>query len=95
MDELHILLLAALSAQANDSSLLGQVFSLPNNVVVKELAALKTYGLAQEADDAWLLQVGGQQLTAVWNALRIGPKPRYEPRDGDGSLDPECLPWMK
>ncbi len=69
MDELHILLLAAVSVQTNDLSLLEQVFSLPRNVVVKELAVLEAYGLAQKVGVHWSATRRGLQLAAVWNTF--------------------------
>ena len=70
MDELHVLLLAAVSVQTNDVSLLEQVFSLPSNVVVKELTVLEAYGLAQKVGDKWMATSRGQTLTAVWNIFQ-------------------------
>jgi hypothetical protein len=70
MDELHLLLLAAVSVQTNDVSLLEQVFSLPSNVLVKELAILEAYGLAQKACDKWTATARGQRLTTVWNSFQ-------------------------
>lgn len=68
-DELHILLLAALTEQCNDVSLLEQIFSLPINVVVKELAILEAYGLVQLIGDKWMATIRGQRLTDVWNTF--------------------------
>lgn len=62
MDELHVLLLAAISVQTNDVPLLEKVFSLPSNVVLKELAILEAYGLAQKAGDKWKPTDRGQRL---------------------------------
>jgi hypothetical protein len=70
MDELHVLLLAAVSMGPNDASQLELVFSLPSNVVVKELTVLETYGLAQKFDDKWTSTSRGQRLTAIWNAFQ-------------------------
>jgi hypothetical protein len=70
MDELHILLLAAVSVQANEVSLLEQVFSLPSSVVVKELAVLEAYGLAQNVCDRWTATSRGLQLATVWNTFQ-------------------------
>ncbi|MFO0819268.1 MAG: hypothetical protein U1A77_15075 [Pirellulales bacterium] len=69
MDELHILLLAAVWAQTNDLSLLELVFSLPTNVVVKELAVLEEYGLVKKVDARWSATRRGLRLAGVWNAF--------------------------
>lgn len=65
MDELHVILLAAISEQTNDLSLLEKVFSLPRNVVVKELTVLEAYGLAQTAGDNWTATLRGQRLNSI------------------------------
>lgn len=65
IDELHVILLAAVSEQTNDLSLLETVFSLPRNVVVKELTVLEAYGLAQRVGDNWTATLRGQRLIAI------------------------------
>ena len=70
MDELHILLLAAVSVQTVDVTLLGQVFSLPSNVITKELAVLQTYGLALKVGENWTATKRGQRLVSVWNTFQ-------------------------
>jgi hypothetical protein len=67
MDDLHVLLLAAVAWQTGGLSLLERVFSLPSNVLVKELAVLETYGLAQRVGDEWTATSRGQRVTTVWN----------------------------
>ena len=70
MDELHILLLAAVSVQTSDVSFLEQVFSLPSNVVVKELVVLEAYGLTQKVGDQWTATGRGQKIADVWNMFQ-------------------------
>ena len=70
MDKLHILLLAAVSVQTVDVTLLGQVFSLPSNVITKELAVLQTYGLALKVGENWTATERGQRLVTVWNTFQ-------------------------
>ncbi len=66
MDELHVLLLAAIDFQNSDPLPLEQVFSMPANVIAKEMSVLGAYGLAQTVDDSWLLTERGRQIIAVW-----------------------------
>ena len=70
MDKLHVILLAAVSEQTNDLSLLEKVFSLPRNVVVKELTVLEAYGLAQRVGDNWTATIRGQRLNAIWTTFQ-------------------------
>lgn len=70
MDELHVLLLAAVSVQTADLPFLEQVFSLPSNVVATELAVLEAYGLTEKADGKWMATRRGQQIAAVRAALQ-------------------------
>lgn len=72
MDELHVLLLAAVSVQTTDLPQLEQVFSLPGNVVAKELAVLEAYGLARMACGKWAATSRGKQITAVWTTFHNG-----------------------
>jgi hypothetical protein len=65
MDELHALLLAAVTAESADPLLLAQVFSLPANVVSKELAVLEGYGLAYNAGGRWTATSRGRQVIAI------------------------------
>jgi hypothetical protein len=69
MDELHILLLAAVAVQTSERPPLEQVFSLPRNVIAKELAVLEGYGLAQKGDGKWAATARGRQVTAVWTSF--------------------------
>ena len=78
MDELHVLLLAAVSVQTNDACSLEQLFSLPSNVVVKELAILEAYGLAQKVGDKWMATSRGQRLDRVEHFSTTVAKPMYE-----------------
>lgn len=66
MDKLHVLLLAAVSQQNTDVALLEQVFSLPTNVITKELLVLEGYGLTQKVDGKWLATERGRRINAVW-----------------------------
>lgn len=66
MDELHILLLAAVAVQNTDLAPLEQVFSLPANVITKELAVLEAYGLAEKVNGTWAATTRGRRITAVW-----------------------------
>ena len=70
MDELHILLLAAVSVQPADVAPLEQLFSLPGNVITKELAVLQAYGLALKVEEKWLATKRGQRLASVWNTFQ-------------------------
>lgn len=70
MDELHILLLAAVTVESADPLPLGQVFSLPGNVISKELAVLEGYGLVQGAGGKWAATSRGRQVIAVRAAFR-------------------------
>lgn len=69
MDELHVLLLAAVSVQTTELFLLEKIFSLPGNVVIKELASLEVYGLVQKMGNKWKATSRGQRLYSVWNAF--------------------------
>jgi hypothetical protein len=69
MDELHILLLSAVSVQTIDVALLEQIFSLPSNVVLKELAVLESYGLAEKVGVHWSATSRGMQLAGIWNTF--------------------------
>jgi hypothetical protein len=70
MDELHILLLAAVSVRTVTVSVLEQVFSLPSSVVSKELTVLESYGLTRKARDQWSATDRGQQVASVWNLFQ-------------------------
>lgn len=70
MDELHALLLAAVSVESADPLLLEQAFSLPGNVVSKELTVLEAYGLVQKAGGKWTATSRGRQVTAVRTTFR-------------------------
>ncbi len=69
MDELHVLLLAAVTVETTDLPLLEQVFSLPANVIAKELAILEAYGLVQKVEGKWLATSRGRQISAVWTTF--------------------------
>jgi hypothetical protein len=70
MDKLHVLLLAAVSVQTTELFLLEKIFSLPGNVVIKELASLEIYGLVQKMGNKWKATSRGQRLYSVWNAFQ-------------------------
>lgn len=69
MDELHVLLLAAVAVQNTDLAPLEQVFSLPANVIAKELADLEAYGLAEKVNGTWTATSRGRRITAVWTSF--------------------------
>jgi len=70
LDELHVLLLAAVSARPVAVPLLERIFSLPEHVIFKELTVLQGYGLAQKARVNWKATSRGQRLIAVWNVFQ-------------------------
>lgn len=51
-------------------ALLEQVFSLPSNVITKELGVLQGYGLALKVGETWTATRRGQRLASVWNTLQ-------------------------
>lgn len=69
MDELHILLLAAVASQVTDTASLEPVFSLPATVITKELNALDAYGLARRVEGSWMATDRGQHIAEVWEAF--------------------------
>jgi hypothetical protein len=70
MDELHVLLLATVSEQNTNLVLLEQVFSLPANVIAKELAVLQAYGLAEMVDGVWTATSRGRRITGIWTLFK-------------------------
>lgn len=88
MDELHVLLLASISVQASGVPLLEKVFSLPGNVVVRELAVLEAYGLAERSADWWVATTRGQRLTAVWRSFQNQGKAEVRAHGRDWLLGP-------
>lgn len=69
MDELHVLLLAAVAMQNTDLVPLEQVFSLPANVIAKEMAVLEVYGLTEKVNGTWAATSRGRRITAVWTSF--------------------------
>ena len=88
MDELHLLLLAAVSGQGAGVSLLEKVFSLPEKVVVRELGVLEQYGLAQKSDNTWMATSRGGRLIAVWNSLQCQTEVKVQANAGSWLLGP-------
>lgn len=95
MDDLHVLLLAAVARHAGGVSLLEQVFSLPPNVLVKEMAVLESYGLVERLGDEWTATKRGQRIAAVWGFSRTGAKPKCGRALGSGFLALGTSPSMR
>lgn len=69
MDDLHVLLLTAVAMENTDLVPLEQMFSLPANVIAKELAVLEAYGLAEKVNGTWTATSRGRRITAVWTSF--------------------------
>lgn len=69
LDGLHAPLLAASATQPSDVVLLERIFSLPANVVAKEMDILGSYGLVRMNGLAWKATSRGLRLVKVWDAF--------------------------
>ena len=69
MDELHVLLIGAIIANGVKLRLLEKIFSLPGDVIEKELMELARYGFVEHSSHEWGLTHRGKTLAKVWKAF--------------------------
>lgn len=85
MDPLHVLLLASVIGQRSETPFIAQVFSLPSEVVEKELIFLETYGLTRKSGDCWSATDQGEKLISIWSYLQYR---------GETVLQTNCRKWL-